>query len=245
VSVSVALLFAVLASVVPAPLVTVAMFVRAPVVAGLTVPVIAIDSALPPPGARVALAKLTLFPVEPLEPQLPRPCTAQVAVTPVSAAGTGAGLGGTNGASRLSPDLEDPPCTARAGEQMQQLPLRRRHGDRWKLLGDVGLKRRAQHAVRGEQMLREELVDVGGRRRETEEIETQAANQRDAVGFGRGFDFLLFQAGENECVDRVLHPIAVLDLDLSIRYLSPGAERLLGVSPQYVTGTSGTKAAST
>jgi diguanylate cyclase (GGDEF)-like protein/PAS domain S-box-containing protein len=32
--------------------------------------------------------------------------------------------------------------------------------------------------------------------------------------------------------------IAVLDLDLSIRYLSPGAERLLGVVPHYVIGTS-------
>lgn len=32
--------------------------------------------------------------------------------------------------------------------------------------------------------------------------------------------------------------IAVLDLDLSIRYLSPGAERLLGVSPRHVFGTS-------
>jgi diguanylate cyclase (GGDEF)-like protein/PAS domain S-box-containing protein len=32
--------------------------------------------------------------------------------------------------------------------------------------------------------------------------------------------------------------IAVLDLDLSIRYLSPGAERLLGVSPHHVFGTS-------
>ncbi len=32
--------------------------------------------------------------------------------------------------------------------------------------------------------------------------------------------------------------IAVLDLDLSIRYLSPGAERLLGVPPHYILGTS-------
>ena len=51
-------------------------------------PVIAIDSALPPPGARVALVKLTLLPAEPLEPQLPSPWTTQVAVTPVSAGGT-------------------------------------------------------------------------------------------------------------------------------------------------------------
>ena len=87
-SVSVALLFARLASVVPAPAVTVAVFVRGPVVAGLTVPVIAIDRTLPPPGARVALAKLTLLPAEPLEPQSPSPWTTQVAITPVSAAGT-------------------------------------------------------------------------------------------------------------------------------------------------------------
>ncbi|HEX5017168.1 MAG TPA: EAL domain-containing protein [Actinomycetes bacterium] len=32
--------------------------------------------------------------------------------------------------------------------------------------------------------------------------------------------------------------IAVLDLDLSIRYLSPGAERMLGVAPHHVFGTS-------
>src|SRR5204862_883496 len=57
-------------------------------------------------------------------------------------------------------DLEDPSRTARAGEQVEQLPLRRRDGDRWQLLGDVRLQRRAQYVVRGEEVRGEELVDV-------------------------------------------------------------------------------------
>jgi diguanylate cyclase (GGDEF)-like protein/PAS domain S-box-containing protein len=58
------------------------------------------------------------------------------------------------------------------------------------------------------------------------------------VGLGR---VLADRASEQRLRRMLQHSsdvIAVLDLDLSIRYLSPGAERLLGVSPQYVYGTS-------
>ena len=45
-------------------------------------------SMLPAPGARLAAAKLTLFPDEPFVPQLPVPVTTHVTDTPAIAAGT-------------------------------------------------------------------------------------------------------------------------------------------------------------
>jgi diguanylate cyclase (GGDEF)-like protein/PAS domain S-box-containing protein len=58
------------------------------------------------------------------------------------------------------------------------------------------------------------------------------------VGLGR---VLAERASEQRLRRMLQHStdiIAVLDLDLSIRYLSPGAERLLGVAPHHVIGTS-------
>ncbi len=58
------------------------------------------------------------------------------------------------------------------------------------------------------------------------------------IGLGR---ILAERASEQRLRRMLQHStdvIAVLDLDLSIRYLSPGAERLLGVSPHHVFGTS-------
>ena len=58
------------------------------------------------------------------------------------------------------------------------------------------------------------------------------------IGLGR---MLAERASEQRLRRMLQHStdiIAVLDLDLSIRYLSPGAERLLGVSPHHVFGTS-------
>jgi diguanylate cyclase (GGDEF)-like protein/PAS domain S-box-containing protein len=58
------------------------------------------------------------------------------------------------------------------------------------------------------------------------------------IGLGR---VLAERASEQRLRRMLQHSsdiIAVLDLDLSIRYFSPGAERLLGIVPQYVIGTS-------
>ncbi len=65
-----------------------------------------------------------------------------------------------------------------------------------------------------------------------------ASLARARIGLGR---VLAARASEQRLRRMLQHStdiIAVLDLDLSIRYLSPGAERLLGISPQYVFGTS-------
>jgi diguanylate cyclase (GGDEF)-like protein/PAS domain S-box-containing protein len=58
------------------------------------------------------------------------------------------------------------------------------------------------------------------------------------VGLGR---VLAERASEQRLRRMLQHStdiIVVLDLDLSIRYLSPGAERMLGVAPHHVFGTS-------
>jgi diguanylate cyclase (GGDEF)-like protein/PAS domain S-box-containing protein len=58
------------------------------------------------------------------------------------------------------------------------------------------------------------------------------------IGLGR---VLAERASEQRLRRMLQHStdiIAVLDLDLSIRYLSPGAERMLGVAPHHVFGTS-------
>ena len=41
-----------------------------------------------------------------------------------------------------------------------------------------------------------------------EQIQTQAANQRSAVGLGRGTQTFLLESGENEVVDRVACPVS-------------------------------------
>ena len=88
-SVSVALLLPGFVSVDPAPAVAVAVLIRSPVASGLTVPVTVSVIALPAPGATLRPAKLTALPdEEPFGPQLAVPVTAQLAVTPVIAAGT-------------------------------------------------------------------------------------------------------------------------------------------------------------
>lgn len=65
-----------------------------------------------------------------------------------------------------------------------------------------------------------------------------ASLARARIGLGR---MLAERASEQRLRRMLQHSsdiIAVLDLDLSIRYLSPGAERLLGVAPHHVFGTS-------
>ncbi len=65
-----------------------------------------------------------------------------------------------------------------------------------------------------------------------------ASLARARIGLGR---MLAERASEQRLRRMLQHSsdiIAVLDLDLSIRYLSPGAERMLGVSPHHVFGTS-------
>ncbi|MCZ3386190.1 MAG: EAL domain-containing protein [Actinomycetia bacterium] len=65
-----------------------------------------------------------------------------------------------------------------------------------------------------------------------------ASLARSRVGLGR---ILAERASEQRLRRMLQHSsniIAVLDLDLSIRYLSPGAERMLGVAPHHVFGTS-------
>ncbi len=65
-----------------------------------------------------------------------------------------------------------------------------------------------------------------------------ASLARARIGLGR---VLAERASEQRLRRMLQHSsdiITVLDLDLSIRYLSPGAERLLGVAPHHVIGTS-------
>src|SRR5438477_475121 len=87
VSVSVALLLLVLGSVVPAGAVTVAVFTRLPVAAGLAVPVTVKTTELPAPAAMLTVA-LRLLP-KPLPPLVTEavPVVLEVHVTPVRLAG--------------------------------------------------------------------------------------------------------------------------------------------------------------
>ncbi len=68
---------------------------------------------------------------------------------------------------------------------------------------------------------------------------TEAASlAKSRIGLGR----VLAERASDLRLRRMLQHssdiIAVLDLDLSIRYLSPGAERMLGIAPQHIQGTS-------
>ena len=74
---------------------------------------------------------------------------------------------------------------------------------------------------RGEETFDEAFVGVGravgekggglvGRGREADQIEADAAEERDAVRLGGGGDFFLFEAGEDEAVDGVAGPVGDL-----------------------------------
>ena len=71
---------------------TVAVLAISPLVLGPIVPCTVSVSALPAPGGRLALLNTTFSRSEPLVPQTPAPVAAQVAVTPVIAAGTASAM---------------------------------------------------------------------------------------------------------------------------------------------------------
>ena len=48
-----------------------------------------------------------------------------------------------------------------------------------------------------------ECIDLGGRRRQADQVEADAANQGRAVSLGRRAQSLAFQAGQHEVIDRV------------------------------------------
>ena len=88
VSVSVAESLPGVGSVCPAPAVTVAVFTRLPVAAGLTVPLIVMVRKLPAPALMFTPVNDTALPADALVPQLAVPLATQFAVTPVIFAGT-------------------------------------------------------------------------------------------------------------------------------------------------------------
>src|SRR5262245_19740707 len=88
VSVSLAVLFAVLASVANAPALTLAVFTRSPAASGALVPLIVIVRLLPGPGGIVAFVKLTALAADPFVPHEPPVVATQSTVTPEIAAGT-------------------------------------------------------------------------------------------------------------------------------------------------------------
>ena len=55
----------------------------------------------------------------------------------------------------------------------------------------------------------DESGDLGRRGRQAGQVEAQAANERDGVGFGLRGDAFLFQPGENEVVDRISRPFHI------------------------------------
>ena len=89
---SVALLLPMFTSLALAPCVTVAVLWSSPLVPGPIVPRTVSVSALPAPGDSLAFANSTVPPSVPFVPQVPSPVTAQVALTPVIAAGTGSSM---------------------------------------------------------------------------------------------------------------------------------------------------------
>jgi hypothetical protein len=69
-----------------------------------------------------------------------------------------------------------------------------------------------QFAVSGRAAVARELIDLFDRRRQSGQIETQTANQRDLLRLGRRRESLFFKPGENEVVNRRANPGAVFDL---------------------------------
>ena len=63
--------------------------------------------------------------------------------------------------------------------------------------------------VRGIALVRQERIHFGNRRRQADQIEAQAAEQSDFVGFGRRLEIFLFQPGQDEGIDWVADPSAV------------------------------------
>ena len=57
----------------------------------------------------------------------------------------------------------------------------------------------------------DEGIDFGGGWRKANQIETQAAEQCDAIGLGRGRELLTVEAGEDEGVDGIGDPLRIRD----------------------------------
>ena len=88
-------------------------------------------------------------------------------------------------------------------------------------LAEVGRRQQPTHdlLVRIRRLVGDERIDLFRRRRQTDEIERQSANESPPIGLGRrGATPSFSRAGEEEAVDRVLDPSLVLDL----RRLGPG-----------------------
>jgi hypothetical protein len=71
--------------------------------------------------------------------------------------------------------------------------------------------------------VREEGIHLGGRRRETGEVEAHAAEQTFFRRFRRGLQLLAFELREDELIDLVAHPLAILCL--GHRHVADGDER--------------------
>src|SRR5262249_38628382 len=54
--------------------------------------------------------------------------------------------------------------------------------------------------------IRDERFDFFRTRRQTQEIETEPADERPSIGFGTRLDLLRFQTSENETIDGISHP---------------------------------------
>ena len=57
----------------------------------------------------------------------------------------------------------------------------------------------------------QEGVDLRERRRQADQVEAQAAQQRDAIGLGRGLESFALEARQDEGVDRIADPIGAAD----------------------------------
>ena len=68
-----------------------------------------------------------------------------------------------------------------------------------------------QVAVSAGACIAQEGIDFGGRGREADQIEMDAADQRGFPGFGRGSDTPLLQSCQNEVVDRIADPGGIFD----------------------------------
>ena len=60
--------------------------------------------------------------------------------------------------------------------------------------------------------VRDERIDVGWSRRQAGKVHRDPADQRLAIGLGRGDDVLSFEAREDKVIDRLVRPPDVLDL---------------------------------
>jgi len=56
-----------------------------------------------------------------------------------------------------------------------------------------------------------ELLNLGGRRRQAQQVQTQAANKYTSVRLGRWLDPQTFQLGKHKGIDGSADPVALVD----------------------------------